>query len=125
VKLHLKQGWREAEMTRVAKYQVLTAASIKMDVFWTVAPRSTVEVHDTSVNFYHITRRINPEDNPHSLRAQFRRCLCTDKPLIISHKITIVEKQSSHVGCDGTPTKPTSGQTDFPTGVKYSTLIRK
>jgi hypothetical protein len=63
--------------------QVLTAVSMKMAVFWVIAPRSLVELYDvsevlaasiislvmkaasiseTSVNVYNTTRRNNPED---------------------------------------------------------------
>jgi hypothetical protein len=66
------------------RFEVLTAASMKMDVFWVVAPCSMVEVNrrfrgtaasiirtltteastsETSVHFYHSTRRNNPEDS--------------------------------------------------------------
>jgi hypothetical protein len=65
-------------------FQVLTAASMKMAVFWVVAPCSLVEVYrrfrgacwvlialmmeaasssETSVNFYQTTRRYNSEDS--------------------------------------------------------------
>jgi hypothetical protein len=58
------------------KYQVLMAASMKMAVFWDVAPCSLVETDrhfilvmdavrtsGTLVNFYETTRRIIPEDS--------------------------------------------------------------
>jgi hypothetical protein len=62
------------------RFQVLTAASMKIAVFWIVAPCSLVEVYQrfrgaiammmeaasiskTSVNFYQTTRRSNPEDS--------------------------------------------------------------
>jgi hypothetical protein len=41
------------------RFEVLTAASLKMVVFWVVAP-STSEM---SENFYQTTRRNNPEDS--------------------------------------------------------------
>jgi hypothetical protein len=65
-------------------FEVLTAVSTKMAVFWIVAPSSVVEVYrrfrgpcclyhqgimeaagtsEMSVNFYHPTRRNNPEDS--------------------------------------------------------------
>jgi hypothetical protein len=58
-------------------FEVLTAVSTKMAVFWVVAPCSVVEVNqrfialmmeaarisETSVNFYQTTRRYNPEDS--------------------------------------------------------------
>jgi hypothetical protein len=50
-------------------YEVLTAASMKMAVFWVVAPCSLVEVmmeaartSETLVYFYQTTRHYNPED---------------------------------------------------------------
>jgi hypothetical protein len=61
------------------RFQVLTAASVKMADFWVAAPCSLVEVYrhfrgtaalmmetastsETSVNFYQTKRRYNPED---------------------------------------------------------------
>jgi hypothetical protein len=55
-------------------FEVLTAVSTKMAVFWIVAPCSLVEVRfalmmgaartsETLVNFYQTTRRYNPEDS--------------------------------------------------------------
>jgi hypothetical protein len=64
-------------------FEVVTAASMKMIVFWVVAPCSLVEVYqlfrgacclhhqgnepastsETLVNFYQTTRRYNPEDS--------------------------------------------------------------
>jgi hypothetical protein len=59
------------------RFQVLTAASMKMTVFWDFAPCSLVEIDrrfrgalmmeaastsETSVNFYETTRRNIPED---------------------------------------------------------------
>jgi hypothetical protein len=74
---------------RYVRFQVLTAASMKMAVFWVVAQCSLVEVYrlftgacclhhqysfialmmeaantsETSANFYQTTRRNNPEDS--------------------------------------------------------------
>jgi hypothetical protein len=67
-------------------FQVLTAASVNMAVFWVVEPCSLIEfflrligdcclhhqgyrsddvgTSETSVNFYQSTRRNNPEDSP-------------------------------------------------------------
>jgi hypothetical protein len=60
------------------RFQVLTAARIKMAVSWVVAkysliilptfqwyllPPSAASTSETSVNFYQTTRRNNPEDN--------------------------------------------------------------
>jgi hypothetical protein len=61
------------------RFQVFKAASMQMAIFWVVAPCSLVEVYrgfraitlmveaastsETSVNFYQITRRNNPEDS--------------------------------------------------------------
>jgi hypothetical protein len=53
------------------RFQVLTAATVKMAVFWNVAPRSlaialmmeTESTAETLVNFYQITRRNIPEDS--------------------------------------------------------------
>jgi hypothetical protein len=67
----------------MVRFQVLTAASMKMTIFWDIAPCSLVEVTDvskvlaaiialmmektstseTSVNFYQSTRRNNPEES--------------------------------------------------------------
>jgi hypothetical protein len=64
----------------LVRFQVLTAASMKMAVNWVVGPCSLVEVYrhfrgaytlmmkaastsETSVNFYQTARRNNPEDN--------------------------------------------------------------
>jgi hypothetical protein len=43
-------------------FEVLTAVSTKMAVFWVAAPCSLVEVWK-KVNFYQNTRRNNPEDS--------------------------------------------------------------
>jgi hypothetical protein len=53
------------------RFQILTAASIKMTVFWDVVPYSlvvtlmieAVSTSKTSVNFYQTTQRIIPEDS--------------------------------------------------------------
>jgi hypothetical protein len=75
-------------ITRLVGFEVLTAMSTKMVVFWVVAPCSLVEVYqrfrgpcslhhqgdhrpddeaartsETLVNFYQTTRRYNPEDS--------------------------------------------------------------
>jgi hypothetical protein len=58
----------------LVRFQVLTASSMKMVVFWAVAPCSLVEVYrrfrgacwstsETSENFYQTTRRSNSEDS--------------------------------------------------------------
>jgi hypothetical protein len=59
------------------------ATSVKMAVFWFVAPCSPVEIclialmmdtastSETSVNFYESTRRCNPEDS-HFMRLNFQ-----------------------------------------------------
>jgi hypothetical protein len=72
----------DTSITQV-RFRVLTAASMKMTVFWDVATCSLVEVYrrfrgaycdialmmeaestsETSVNFYQTTRRNNPEDS--------------------------------------------------------------
>jgi hypothetical protein len=48
------------------RFQVLTAASKKMAVFWVVEialMMEAVSTSETSVNFYQTTRRNNPEDS--------------------------------------------------------------
>jgi hypothetical protein len=46
------------------RFQVLTAASMKMDVFWVVVLRMEAgSTSETSVNFYNTTRHKNPEDS--------------------------------------------------------------
>jgi hypothetical protein len=54
------------------KFQVLTAVSMKMTVFWDIQPSSlafidllmkAASISETSVNFYQTTRRNNPEDS--------------------------------------------------------------
>jgi hypothetical protein len=65
-----------SEVSELVGFEVLTAVSTKMAVFWVVAPFSLVEVYqlialmmeaartsETSVNFYQTTRRYNPEDS--------------------------------------------------------------
>jgi hypothetical protein len=61
----------ETDMKNV-RFQVLTAANMKIIVFWDVAPCSLVEValmteaestSETSVNFYQTTRLNIPEDS--------------------------------------------------------------
>jgi hypothetical protein len=56
----------EAGGTKVG-FEVLTAASMKMAVFWVVAPCSLMmeaaSTSETSVNFYQTTRRYNPEES--------------------------------------------------------------
>jgi hypothetical protein len=49
-------------------FEVLTAGSMKMAVFWVVAPCRALMMEaestsETSVNFYQTTRRYNPEDS--------------------------------------------------------------
>jgi hypothetical protein len=50
-----------------AGFEVLTAVSTKMAVFWIVAPCSLVEVYqhfsEKLVNFYQTRRHYNPEDS--------------------------------------------------------------
>jgi hypothetical protein len=43
-------------------FEVLTAVSMKIAVFWVVAPCSMVDVY-LEVNFYQTTRCYNPEDS--------------------------------------------------------------
>jgi hypothetical protein len=67
-------------VNELLRFQVLTAASMKMTVFWDVAPCSLVEISGpddgaastskTSVNFYQTTQRNNPEDS-HLLAKKF------------------------------------------------------
>jgi hypothetical protein len=49
------------------RFHVLTAASMKMAVFWVVAPCSLMmeaaSASETSVNFYQTIRRNNPEES--------------------------------------------------------------
>jgi hypothetical protein len=86
----LQSDARQTNICKVVGFEVLTAVSTKMAVFWVVAPCSLVEVYqrfrgpcclhhqlgllialmmeaartsETLVNFYQITRRYNPEDN--------------------------------------------------------------
>jgi hypothetical protein len=69
----------ETQRFIIVRFQVLTAARMKMTVFWIVEPCSLVEVYrrfvpialmmdaastsETSVNFCKTKRRINPEDS--------------------------------------------------------------
>jgi hypothetical protein len=51
-------------------FEVLTAVSTKIAVFWFVAPRfalmmEAARTSETLVNFYQITRRYNLEDSRH------------------------------------------------------------
>jgi hypothetical protein len=83
--------WSGTTQSRSVRFQVLTAASMKMAVFWVVASSSLVDVHrrfrgaccfhhqgddrgialtmeaasasETLVYFYQTTRRKNPEDS--------------------------------------------------------------
>jgi hypothetical protein len=63
------------------RFQVLTAASMKMAVFWVVAPcislmMEAASTSETSVNFYQTTWRNNPEDSQlRRLRALENRML--------------------------------------------------
>jgi hypothetical protein len=65
-------------MSMLVGFEVFTAASMKMAVFWVVAPCNLVDVYrrfrgirpddggstsETLVNFYDNTRRYNPEDS--------------------------------------------------------------
>jgi hypothetical protein len=61
-------------------FEVLTALSTKMAVFWVVAPCSLANIalmmeaartSETLVNFYHTTRRYNPEDSHLHLDIHF------------------------------------------------------
>jgi hypothetical protein len=81
-------GWTKHGVER---FVVLSAASMKMAVFWVVAPCILIEVYrrfrgacclhhqgesssETSVNFYQTTRCNNPKDShPHGLRRKDRR----------------------------------------------------
>jgi hypothetical protein len=72
---------KEKKNCNKVRVQILTAASIKMAVFWEVAPCSLVEVYlmmeaastsETSVNFYQATRRNIAEDS----HVQFVAKLC-------------------------------------------------
>jgi hypothetical protein len=86
------------------RFQVLTAASIKITAFWNVAPCSLVDVYrrsevlaasiiramstsETSVNFYQTTRRNNPEDS--HFRTLRRENLKSYTPNIdiVTHKV--------------------------------------
>jgi hypothetical protein len=91
VRLYGKIAHTETSQTR---FHVLTVASMKMTVFWDVAPcsrwkftevsevlatsiiRATMEaenISETSVNFYHTTRRNIPEDCHLQRNATFIR----------------------------------------------------
>jgi hypothetical protein len=96
---HLAQDrtqWQAFTNTnKLVRFKVLTAASMKTVVFWVVVPCSLVEFYrcfrglaastirtmmeatcssETSVNFYHATRRNNPEDSHlHKLTFQFHK----------------------------------------------------
>jgi hypothetical protein len=83
-------------------FEVLTAVSTKMVVFWVTAPCSLVDVYwrfrgpcclhpraitlmmeaartsDTSVNFYQTTRRCNPEDSHLPFTCSFTRFILRD-----------------------------------------------
>jgi hypothetical protein len=55
---------------RTVRFEVLTAVSTKMAVFWVVVPCSLVALmmeaartSETLVNFYQTTRRYNPKDS--------------------------------------------------------------
>jgi hypothetical protein len=64
------------------KFQVLTAASMKMAVFWDVATCSVMEAASTSersVNFYQTTWRNNPEDSRLCTNFDWKFCLCFEK----------------------------------------------
>jgi hypothetical protein len=62
----------------MVRSEALTAASMEMAVFWIVAQCNMAEVYgrfstsETSVNFYHITLRNNPEDS----HLQIRMVIC-------------------------------------------------
>jgi hypothetical protein len=70
---------------RIVGFEVLTAVSTKMVVFWVVAPCSlaialmmeAARTSETLVNFYQTTRHYNPEDSHHrnsnSLRKEKQR----------------------------------------------------
>jgi hypothetical protein len=50
--------------TEIVGFEVLTAVSTKMAVFWVVALCSLAErTSETLVNFYQTTKRYNPEDS--------------------------------------------------------------
>jgi hypothetical protein len=61
----------------LVRLQVLTAASMKMAVFWDVAPCSLMteaaSASETSVNFYQTTWRNIPEDR-YLLTTSFIQC---------------------------------------------------
>jgi hypothetical protein len=63
-------------LTNIVGFEVLTAANVKMAVFWVAVPCSLVDglamivlmmeaasTSQTSVNLYHTTRRYKPEDS--------------------------------------------------------------
>jgi hypothetical protein len=68
---------KNKQINNYVRFQVLTAASVKIRVFWDVAPCSHIEVdrrfralmmeavrtYETSVNFNVTTRQYIPEDN--------------------------------------------------------------
>jgi hypothetical protein len=58
----------KTNLTIMVRFEVLTAMSTKMAVFWDAAPCSLVDneertISETSVNIYETTRRNIPEDN--------------------------------------------------------------
>jgi hypothetical protein len=77
-----------ADHMKDVRFQVLTVASMKMAVFWVVAPCNLVEVcrrfrerralmmeasntTETSVNLYQTTRRNKPEDSRRHMEHNF------------------------------------------------------
>jgi hypothetical protein len=92
-------------------FEVLTAVSTKMAVFWVVAPCSLVVTNvsevlaasiirammeaarasETLVNFYQTTRRYNPEDSHLRQITKFLRPISQElKPSINIHKLVCV-----------------------------------
>jgi hypothetical protein len=48
---------------KFVRFEVLTAASMKMAVFWVVVMMEAASTSETLVNIYQSTRRNNPEDS--------------------------------------------------------------
>jgi hypothetical protein len=67
---------------QILGFEVLTAASMKVAVFWVVAPCSLVlAASETMVNFYQTTRRYNPEGS--HLRPDFKSVREYDQTVVV------------------------------------------
>jgi hypothetical protein len=72
-------GWRRKGTHTDVRFEVLTAVSKKVTVFWVVGPCSLVialmmeaaRTSETLVKFYQTTRRYNPEDSHLRTHTEF------------------------------------------------------